>query len=301
MSSEEMRMELETVRQRGLREGWTGWPLKVEACVESRIRRTMDCALPVRGWLCRRDGLVCPAGMEDAICLAALAVLRGMDSGESPMCVPMGTVYRRSERRSTMRTRMITIGVVACVLALMIGGLCLAHGAGGTPGRRDPRQFRPGPRCVRRMMENMKQQLGADDEAWKVIEPRLTKVMELSRDTMAVGRGMFGGMRGRMGPGGPGGPQDGQQSRQQGRQQGDRPRFPGMENREPSAVEKATQTLNTTLENQSASAETIKTQLTALRAAREKAKQDLAAAQQDLRQILTLRQEAQLVVSGMLN
>ncbi len=196
-----------------------------------------------------------------------------------------------------MRTRVITIGVAASALALMIGGLCLAQPGGGDRGNFDPAQMR------QRMMENMKQQLGADDEAWKVIEPRLTKVMELSRDTMNMRRGgMFGfGGRGGMGPGGPGGPQGDQQRGQQNRQQGDRPRFPGMENREPSAVEKATETLNTTLEDQSASAETIKTQLTALRQAREKAKQDLAVAQQDLRQILTLRQEALLVVSGMLN
>ncbi|MGE5295885.1 MAG: hypothetical protein ACM3VT_13750 [Solirubrobacterales bacterium] len=202
-----------------------------------------------------------------------------------------------------MRTRVITISVAASALALMIGGLCLAQpGPGGDRGNFDPAQMR------QRMMENMKQQLGADDESWKVIEPRLTKVMELNRDTMSMGRGMFGfgrrGGMGMMGPGGPGGPQGGQQGQQgnqQNRRQGDRPRFPGMENREPSAVEKATEALNTTLEDQSASADTIKAQLTALRQAREKAKQDLAAAQQDLRQILTLRQEALLVVSGMLN
>ncbi len=205
-----------------------------------------------------------------------------------------------------MRTRVITIGVAASTLALVIGGLCLAQpGPGGDRGNFDPAQMR------QRMMERWKQQLGADDEAWKVIEPRLTKVMELNRDTMSMGRGMFGGpgMRGGMmggpgGPGGPDGPQGDQQRGQRGqqnRQQGDRPRFPGMENREPSAVEKATDTLSTTLEDQSASPETIKTQLNALRQAREKAKQDLAAAQQDLRQILTLRQEALLVVNGMLN
>ena len=61
-------------------------------------------------------------------------------------------------------------------------------------------------------------------------------------------------------------------------------------------MEKACRDLNTTLENQSASAEEIKQQLTALRPAREKAKQDLATAQQDLRQILTVRQEAMLVL-----
>jgi hypothetical protein len=201
-----------------------------------------------------------------------------------------------------MRTRVIAIGVAASALALLIGGLCFAQPGGGDRGNFDPAQMR------QRMMEQWKQQLGADDEAWKVIEPRLTKVMELNRDTMSMGRGMFGGpggMRGGMmgGPGGPGGPEGDQQRGQRGQrgQQGDRPRFPGMENREPSAVEKATETLSTTLEDQSASPETIKSQLNALRQARETAKQNLAAAQQDLRQILTLRQEALLVVRGMLN
>jgi len=194
-----------------------------------------------------------------------------------------------------------TIGVLAGVLALVAGGLCLAQppqggGFGGPGGQFDPAQMR------QRMMDNWKQQLGADDDAWKVIEPRLTKVMELNRQSMAGGRGMFGmfggrGMRGqrgdRGGQGGQGGPQ--------GQRQGDRPRFPGDENREPSAVEKAQDTLETTLANESASAETIKEQLTALRAARLKAQQELAAAQQDLRQILTMRQEAVLVLNGMLN
>jgi hypothetical protein len=145
------------------------------------------------------------------------------------------------------------------------------------------------------MMERMKERLGADDEAWKVIEPRLTKVQELNRQQMmAGGRGgfAFGGMRGGRG---------GDQGGQQGGQQGQRPRFPGQENREPTALEKASETLNTTLENPSASADQIKQQLTALRAAREKAKQELATARQDLRQILTVRQEALLVLDGMLD
>jgi len=65
-------------------------------------------------------------------------------------------------------------------------------------------------------------------------------------------------------------------------------------------VEKAQEQLRTTLENQSASPDEIKKNLTALREAREKAKQELAAAQQELRQILTVRQEAQLVMMGQL-
>jgi hypothetical protein len=68
MSSDEMRMELEQFVNKGLREGWTGWPLKVEACVESRLAGQWS-ALPSRVWLCRRDGMVCPAGMEETFAL----------------------------------------------------------------------------------------------------------------------------------------------------------------------------------------------------------------------------------------
>jgi len=201
-----------------------------------------------------------------------------------------------------MQRKVITIGVVAGVLALVIGGLCLAQppqgGNRGERGQRGGGQFQFDPARMaemqQRMMERWKETLGADDEAWKVIQPRLTKMMELNRQQgMGGGRGMMPfGMRGRGGDQGPGG---------RGGQQGDRPRFPGQENRTPSEVEKAAEALNTTLENQSASADEIKQRLTALRAAREKAKTELAKAQQDLRQILTLRQEALLVSSGMLD
>ena len=63
---------------------------------------------------------------------------------------------------------------------------------------------------------------------------------------------MFG-FAGRGGRGGPGGPAA---TRAASRRQAPVPR---QENREPTAVEKAAETLNTTLENQSASAEQIKT------------------------------------------
>lgn len=193
-----------------------------------------------------------------------------------------------------MQRRVITIGVVACILALVIGGLCVAQPPQGNQrGQRGQRGQGFDPAQIRqRMAERWKEQLGASDDEWKVIEPRLMKVMELNRDATFGGRGgMFGAMRG--GRGGNQGPA--------GQQNNRRPRFPGQEDRPPTAVEKATDALSTTLENQSASAETIKQQLTALRQAREKAKQDLAAAQQELRQILSLRQEAILVLNGQLS
>jgi hypothetical protein len=127
-----------------------------------------------------------------------------------------------------------------------------------------------------RMMERMKEQLSPSEDEWKVIEPRLSKVMTLSRQSM----GRFMGMGGRRG--GFGGPER------------------SRENEQDNPVQSAQETLQQTLEDQNASAAVIKSQLTALRAAREKARQELAQAQQSLREVLTVRQEAQLVMMGLL-
>jgi hypothetical protein len=199
-----------------------------------------------------------------------------------------------------MQRKVMTIGVVACVLALMVGGLALAQQNGGGGGGRqrgqggggggnfDPAQMR------QRMMDRMKEQLGADDAAWKVLEPRLTKVMEANRAAgggMRGMMGMMGGMRGQRGQGGPGGADNGGAPAQR------RGSGPGGEQ---TAVDKAMTDLRTTLENSSASPEDIKAKLTAVRQAREKAKADLATAQADLKKILTVRQEAVLVEMGQL-
>jgi len=160
-------------------------------------------------------------------------------------------------------------------------------------GMQGGRQFDP--ERMRQMMDQrMREQLGATEQEWKVLGPRVTKVMELSRQTRGGGRGgmMFGGMGGRGGmmPGGMG-----------GRGAGPGGGRPGAPDRQLTAVEKAQEQLRTVLDNTSATPDQIKKQLTALRTAREKAKQQLAVAQQDLRKIITVRQEAQLVMMGMLD
>lgn len=85
----------------------------------------------------------------------------------------------------------------------------------------------------------------------------------------------------------------------------------GMSSRRPGAppgpegsltpVGKVTEELRKVLENKDAKSEEIKAKLTALREAREKAKKELAKAQQELRTGLTARQEAQLVLMGWLD
>jgi hypothetical protein len=155
---------------------------------------------------------------------------------------------------------------------------------------------------MRQMMEQrMRDQLGCTEAEWQVIGPRLTKVMNLNRQSRgggAMGR-MFMGRRNR--PGGPQGGQGGRPDGPQGDQGNARRRPRGPFGGEPTAVDKAGEALQTTLENASATPEEIKAKLTALRAAREKAKAELAVAQKQLREVLTLRQEAQLVVMGMLD
>jgi septal ring factor EnvC (AmiA/AmiB activator) len=67
-----------------------------------------------------------------------------------------------------------------------------------------------------------------------------------------------------------------------------------------SPVGKATQELQATLDDKSSTADQITAKLAALRDAREKSKADLAQAQKELRELLTQRQEATLVMMGML-
>jgi hypothetical protein len=184
---------------------------------------------------------------------------------------------------------MVKIGVAACVMALTVGGLSIAQQGGGGGGRRGGGNFDPA-QMRQRMADNLKQQLGADDQAWKVMEPRVMKVWELNMQANAGrGRGMMGGRRG--GQGGQAGDQGGDQ---QGQRRGG---GPGAD----TALGKAMANLQTVLDNQSASPDDIKKALTTVREAKMKAQQELAAAQDDLKKILTVRQEAVLVTMGLMN
>ncbi len=138
----------------------------------------------------------------------------------------------------------------------------------------------------KRMLERMKEDLQVTDKEWTVIEPRLTKVWTLSRQTR-MGDMRFSG-RGARG-------QDGNRGQRSGEGQ------TAQTAREQTPMEKITEALRTALEDKTTKPNEIKEKLTALREAREKARQELAKAQQQLQEVLTSRQEAQLVLMGMLN
>ena len=206
-----------------------------------------------------------------------------------------------------MLRKSIIAGLAVCILAMLLVSQTFsaagARGEAGTRGGREGRVQRPqregagrtqrDPAQMQRMMtERMKAQLGAGDKEWKVIQPRLQKVMNLSRQVNASGRGMM--FAGRRQPGGPG-------MRGQDVGQRARPGTADRPQREQSAVGKATQELQEVLRSETAKPGQIKAKLKALRTAKVKAKKDLAAAQKELKQSLTVKQEAILVLSGYLN
>lgn len=140
------------------------------------------------------------------------------------------------------------------------------------------------------MMARIQQQLGSTDDEWSAIQPKVQKVMQDQRDAGMggmMGMRMFGRNRGGGNGGGGGG--GGNFGGGQGADQ------------TPSAAQQALTDLNTTLQDPNASADVIKTKLDALRDARGKAKEQLAADQKDLQSVLTQRQEAYLVMDGLLD
>jgi len=157
------------------------------------------------------------------------------------------------------------------------------EGPGG-PRNFDPEQFRL------RMMDELKTALGASDEEWKALSPKVEKVMTASREARFQGMGFggrpFGGPGGGPPGGGPGGTPGGNSTS-------------GQQNQSP--IAKASNDLRTALEDKSVSAEEIGKKLTALRDARTKAKDELNSAQKELRELLTQRQEAILVMRQILD
>jgi hypothetical protein len=166
-----------------------------------------------------------------------------------------------------------------------------------------------------RILERYKEQLKCSDEEWTAIKPLLTKVQELERASGAMGgrgmMGMMGGMRpgggqgqggqgGQQGQGGQGGQQgQGGQGGQQGQGgQGGPQGMPGMPGADSND---ATSQLRKTLENDAASADEIKEKVKAVRDERAKSAAALKAAREELRKLLTARQEAVLITVGILD
>jgi Ca2+-binding EF-hand superfamily protein len=145
-------------------------------------------------------------------------------------------------------------------------------------GRRNARREGPPREAARgqrgqfdpaRMMDNMvsryKETLGSTDEEWKAIEPLLKKVLEAR---MQARIGGFG-------------------------------RRPGGESA--AGANPEADALRSTLDSQKATPDEIKAKLAAFRASQKKKDEALQKAREDLRKVLTVKQEANLVLSGVLD
>ena len=163
----------------------------------------------------------------------------------------------------------------------------LAQGRGNGGGNFDPAQFR------QQMMDGYKEALEVKDDAeWTALEPKVGKVMDARRDVMAsTMRGAFGNRGGRRqrGGGGNGGDQANNDNGQRRQRRG------GMFG-EPSAAVTA---LQKAVDDKAPSAE-IKEKLKAVQDEAKVKEAALVAAQEDLRGVLTPRQEAIATLRGLL-
>ncbi len=185
--------------------------------------------------------------------------------------------------------RLVKSAVLGGIAAVLLGGATQAFAQQDRPNRGnfDPEQMR------QRQMEMYKERLEVKDDAeWKVVQERIEKVTAARREVGAGGGfGMgFGGRRGGGGGAGGGGDNAGDGGN---RRAGGGGGFRGGEpSPEAEALQKAV--------DSKASADEIKQKLAKLRDARKEKEAKLEKAQEDLRKVLSVRQEASAVLVGLL-
>ena len=163
-----------------------------------------------------------------------------------------------------------------------------AQGGGGGGRNFNPEEMR------QRMMDRYKESLGVtNDDEWKVIEPRIQKVMQARQETMSfggMGRGF--GRGGRAGGGGGDTAQADSNRQRRGGGGGGFGAFGGQRSQAATDLQKAL--------DDKASAEQVKAKLAAYREDRQTKQANLEKAREDLKKVLNVRQEAAAVLEGLL-
>jgi hypothetical protein len=179
--------------------------------------------------------------------------------------------------------QLLAIGGIAAALFLSGGGASAQNdnqgGGGGGRGGRGGGNFDPA-QMQQRMMENIKEQFGyTNDTEWNAVQPLFQKVMDARRD---VG---FGGGMGRMfRPRNNNGDQAGNNNRRGGA-------F-GTPSPEAEALQKA-------IDDNAPTAQ-IKAALAKYQASQKAKRVKLSEAQDNLRKVLSTKQEAQAILVGLL-
>jgi hypothetical protein len=177
-----------------------------------------------------------------------------------------------------MRTRFQTaiLTVSFFILAVGCNNLVAQPGPPGGWANMDPQQMQE--QIQKRMLESLREQLVVTNDAeWKVIEQRLSKVSQLRMESMFSGLGMMNAMRMFGGRGG-----------------GFRG-FPGF-----GQPDRETESLQRAVDNNAPLVQ-LKDAIERFREARRRKEAEMSKAQQELREVLTVRQEAILVLAGMLD
>ena len=153
------------------------------------------------------------------------------------------------------------------------GGNGGGGGGGGGRGNFDPAAFQ------QRMMDNVRDQLGfTNDTEWSAIQPMIQKVMDARRDAGGAGMGrLFGRNRGGNNNNG-------------GQRRGGM--FGGTPSPEAEALQKS-------IDDNAPTAQ-IKTALAKYQASQKDKQTKLVQAQENLRKVLTVKQEAQATLLGLL-
>jgi len=178
--------------------------------------------------------------------------------------------------------RIITVGLAVAALTLSTSNIFAQDNSGDNGGRRrgggfgggnfDPAQFQ------QRMMERIHDELGFTNETdWNAVQPMIQKVMDARRDI-----GFGGGMR--MARRANGGADTGGQQRRN---------FFGQPSPEAEALQQA-------IDNNAPAAQ-IKDLLAKYQASQKAKQAKLTEAQTNLRKVLTVKQEAQATLLGLLN
>ena len=197
---------------------------------------------------------------------------------------------KKREVRVVMK-RMIKSTLLAGAVLLISGTASLwAQPAGGPPGG-GPGNFDPA-QMQQRMMDRYREQLDVkSDDEWKLIQTRIEKVMAARREAGGMGMGGMGMMAPRRQPQGQdtqaAAPNANAQRRQRGGMFGAQTPNPDAE-----ALQKVIEAKG--------SKEEVKAKLDAYRASMKTRQATLEKAQADLQAVLSVSQEAQCVLMGLL-
>jgi hypothetical protein len=176
------------------------------------------------------------------------------------------------------------LSVLACTAFVMFLGAGPVAAQQGQ-GRGNFEEFR------QRMMDNYRERLEIkSDDEWKAIQPLIVKVTDARREVGFGGGFGFGRGGGRRGGGG------GNEAQSNGNNQGGGRRAGGGAFGEPSPEAEELQKAI----DSNASKEELKAKLAKYREAHKEKEAKLAKAQEDLKKVLTVKQEANAVLMGLL-